>query len=194
MRFLLFFTLNLILTSAAWAAPFTTENFTTKRVSLARTLKPARDVVRRGPFQTRTIKNDALKVTFQEGTLGPNWTEITANQKTLVNGKTRVSLAPSVLFNSQGQTGMGANIQVQLKNIVEVGHTSHFGAIDRHLTSVTLAPKAPVSLRALRVSGGNGTATRVGPAVKLGKSLNIWYGMGLGDTNDLVMATGNLRF
>jgi hypothetical protein len=150
--------------------------------------------VSHGPNQTHRVSYQGVGFIYQEGVNGAQWAQLNGPGKSLGDDKVRFSVTPTALFAQDGNAGVGANVNLQLADIVSVNHTSHFGGVERHITMATLAPKSPVSVRAMRVATAKGSVTRVGPSVKLGRTASVWYGVSTDGSPNLLLMTGNVRF
>lgn len=155
---------------------------------------PERVNLQRGPAFTQSAGYQGLQVIYQEGISGPNWSEFTGRGYELSTGDLRLTAAPSLRLQGDGRTAAGVQVNLRLKNIVSISHTSHLGAAENHKTFATVAPGRTISLSAMHLAGPSGSETRVGPSVKLGAHGSVWYGKSLSGGNDLVLATGNFRF
>ncbi|MCA9776059.1 MAG: hypothetical protein KC800_05055 [Candidatus Eremiobacteraeota bacterium] len=150
--------------------------------------------VNRGANQTRNVNYQGVGFTYAEGTTGADWAQLNGPSQSVGNEEVRLSVTPTALFSQDGRTGIGASVNLQLADLVAVNHTSHFGGMERHITSAVLAPKSPVSLQALRIATDKGSVTRVGPSVKLGSGTSIWYGVATDGSPNLLMVNSNVRF
>jgi hypothetical protein len=150
--------------------------------------------VNRGQNQTRTVNYQGIGFTYAEGATGADWAQLNGPSRSIGKDAVRFWVAPTALFSQDGKTGVGASVNVQLADVVAINHTSHFGGVERHVTSAVLAPKSPVSLQVLRIGTDKGSVTRVGPSVKLGSNANIWYGVATDGSPNLLMVNGNVRF
>lgn len=148
----------------------------------------------RGPNQTRAVNYQGVGFVYQEGVLGAEWAQLNGPGRSIGSREINLSISPTALFGEDGKAGVGANINLQLADVVAVNHTSHFGAMERHITTATLAPRAPVSVQAIRIATAGGSVTRVGPSVRLGENANLWYWVSTDGSPSLFLATGNVRF
>lgn len=184
--------LSLVLNSTAWAQ----ENLNYGNPLRAQLKVPqaAEALVNRGPDFTQSVGHRDLNVTYRSYGVGVDWAQINTHGWSSGGRTFGVSVAPTLLVTGDGKMGVGAVVSARLSDVVQLTHTSHFGGVQRHITALSLAPNSSVSLDVLRVAGAGSGQTRVGPAVKLTKNLRLWYGVGLGDSSNLVLVNGNIRF
>ena len=184
--------LLMVLSTAAWAKE--TPNYGEPFRAQLEVPQPAEALVNRGPDFTQSVGHRDLNVTYRSHGFGVDWAQINTHGWSSGGRTLGVSVVPTLLVLNDGKLGAGAVVSARLSDVVQLTHTSHFGGAQRHITAVSLAPKSSVSLDVLRVAGAGGSQTRVGPAVKLTKNLRLWYGVGLGDSSNLVLVNGNIRF
>jgi len=182
---------------AVMVGPASSEDLTTSSLYLRSQLSTPETKsaqVNRGQNQTRTVSYQGIGFTYAEGSTGADWAQLNGPSQSIDMKPLRVSVAPTALFSQDGKTGVGASVNLQLADAVAINHTSHFGGVERHITSAVVAPKSPVSLQLLRIGSDKGSVTRVGPSVKLGSNANIWYGVATDGSPNLLMVNGNVRF
>lgn len=182
---------------AVMAGPASSEDLTTSNLYLrsqVSTPETKSAQVNRGQNQTRTVSYQGIGFTYAEGSTGADWAQLNGPSQSIGKEALRVSVAPTALFSQDGKTGVGASVNLQLAGVVAINHTSHFGGVERHITSAVVAPKSPVSLQVLRIGSDKSSVTRVGPSVKLGSNVNIWYGVATDGSPNLLMVNGNVRF
>ena len=182
---------------AVMAGPASSEDLTTSNLYLrsqVSTPETKSAQVNRGQNQTRTVNYQGIGFTYAEGSTGADWAQLNGPSQSIGKEALRVSVAPTALFSQDGKTGVGASVNLQLAGVVAINHTSHFGGVERHITSAVVAPKSLVSLQVLRIGSDKGSVTRVGPSVKLGSNANIWYGVATDGSPNLLMVNGNVRF
>lgn len=197
------FILIIFLAISALSEPVSTEeqlqaveaNFSFIVPSIPTGTTPLTSHIDRGAALTKIVEHQGLRVDFQEGPQGANWTLITARAAQLGDEKINFSAAPILMVDRFDRAGAGLAMNLSLGKAAAIYHSSQFGSLDQHFSTLTVAPKWPVAMQVSRFSSrGYKTLTRLGPVVKLNKTTKVSYGHGIGGSTNLLLVTGNIRF
>ena len=151
--------------------------------------------VDRGVALTRSAQHQGLKLSFQEGKTQPNWAQLSTAKHKLTDGPLKVSAAPRLMFNHDGQTGFGADLSLCILGAVDVSHSAQFGSIAQQITTARLAPERFVSLKMTRsVSAHQQPITRLGPEFSLFKKTNLSFEHAFDGNPHQVFLTSNIQF
>ena len=151
--------------------------------------------VTRGVALTRSARHQGLKLSFQEGKIQPNWAQLSTEKQKLTYGPLKVSAAPRLMFNHDGQTGFGADLSLCILGAVDISHSAQFGSISQQTTTARLAPERFLSLKMTRsVSAHQQPITRLGPELSLFQKTNLSFEHAFDGNPHQVFLTSNIQF